>query len=174
MRALPDLERISASFQDEKLVDEHLRQMCTKVFGVPTGVKQNLTDQHYEMVREVISMRTGTDGAQMMAANAAILEEFDDVARAPGSRRDRTAPGPSQRRESGEDPTNHGRWWQDRQTRGGGKGGANGQGKGGSYSYAGGIGCIPFSASIRRRILAYESWLGMEELSLVVYLSARR
>ena len=109
LRALPDLERISASFQDEKLVDEHIRQMCTKVFGVPTVIKQDLTDQQYDMVREIINMRTGTDGAQTMAANAAIVDEFDGIVRAPGSRRDRTALGPSQRRESGEDPTDHGR-----------------------------------------------------------------
>ena len=35
LRTLLDLERIAASFQGEKLVDEHIRQMCTKVFGVP-------------------------------------------------------------------------------------------------------------------------------------------
>ena len=83
--------------------------MCTMVFGVPTVIKQELTDQHYDMVREIINMRTGTDGAQMMAAIVAIWEEFDDIVRAPGSRRDRTALGPNQRGESGEDPTDHGR-----------------------------------------------------------------
>jgi len=76
----------------------------------------------------------------MMAAHAAILGEFDDSVLAPGSRRDRAAPGPSQRRESEEDPTDHGRWWQDRHNRGGSKGAAKGKSKGGSQSYGGGSG----------------------------------
>ena len=134
-RGLPDLETIAASFQNNKLVDEHIRQMCTKLFGVPTVAKQERTDQQYEMVREILNMRTGTDGAQMMAAHAAILEEFDDIAQAPGSRRERAPLGPSQRRESGEDPTDHGRWWQDRNNKGGSKGAAKGKNKGDSQNY---------------------------------------
>ena len=87
IRALPDLEAIAASFQDNKLVDEHIRQTCTILFGLPVAAKQDLTDQQYEMVREIINMRTGSDGARMMAAHAAMLEEFGDIVRAPGSRR---------------------------------------------------------------------------------------
>ena len=131
---LPDLETIVASFQTNKLVNEHTWQMCTKSFGVPIVAKQELIDQQYEMVREILNMRTGTDGAQMMAAHAAILEEFDDIAQAPGSRRERAPLGPSQRRESGEDPTDHGRWWQDRSSKGGSKGAVKGTNKGGSQN----------------------------------------
>ena len=108
----PTLDDITAAFQDAKLVDDHIREMCTQLFGVPIVAKQTLTDQQWEMVREILNMRTGTAGAQMMAANAAILDGFADVAQAPGSRRERAPPGPNQRRASGEDPTEHGGWWQ--------------------------------------------------------------
>ena len=174
IRAVPNLEAIAASFQDNKLVDEHIRQMCTRIFGIPIAAKQDLTDQQYEMVREIINMRTGTDGAQMMSAHAAILEEFDDIVRAPGSRRERAPPGPSQRRESGEDPTDHGRWWQDRHNKGGRKGAATGKSKGGSQNYGGESGVLRSPASVRWDVLAHWSRMGMAELSLVMYLCLRR
>ena len=79
-------------------------------------------------------MRTGTHGAQMMAANVAILEELADVTQAPGSRREQMPQGPSQRRRSGEGPTGRWRWWHQQNTNGAAKGVAKGNGKSGSQA----------------------------------------
>ena len=128
-RELPKWATIEAAFQNEGLVDLHVREMCFDLFGVPVATKQTLTGEQWELVREVINMRTGAHGAQMMAANAASMEECADIAQAPGSRRDQVPPGPSRRRESGEDPTDRGRWWQRQNTTGGDKRASKGNGK---------------------------------------------
>ena len=92
-------------------MDEQIREMCSKLFGMLVAARQRLSDEQWEVVRDILNMRTGTHGAQMMATNAALMRELAEFSETPGSRRETPQPCPSRRRESGDDPADRGMWW---------------------------------------------------------------
>ena len=139
--------------------------------GAPMVAQRALTSEQWGLVREILTMRTGTGGAQMMAASAAIMEEFPDVAQAPGSCRDQVPPGPSQRRRSGEDLAGRGRWWQQQNTTGTTK---RSECFAGRWQELWGIWCVPLAQRRRWRIVADEPRLGLATVSQVMYLDYRR
>ena len=71
-RTLPSVHGVADTLKGHKLTGEQIRCMCSKLFGVLVVARQRLSDEHGDVVRDVLKMRTGTRGAQLMATHVAV------------------------------------------------------------------------------------------------------